>query len=154
MGIQIDLDKCTGCGNCVPYCPFGLIEIVNEKALINEGCTLCGACQEACDSQAILIEAVPETVVVSDSHRGVWVFAEQKKSKVQSVVFELLSKARQLAEKLNTHVAAVLLGQNLKDEIQNLISHGADKVYLVENERLANFQDEPYTNVLVELIKK
>ncbi|GAF84966.1 unnamed protein product, partial [marine sediment metagenome] len=39
MGIQIDLDKCTGCGNCIPYCPFDLIEIIDEKAQIRDGCT-------------------------------------------------------------------------------------------------------------------
>ena len=59
MGIQIDLDKCTGCGNCVPVCPFGLLEVVDDKVQLEEGCTLCGACQEACSDEAILIEAVP-----------------------------------------------------------------------------------------------
>ena len=57
MGIQIDLAKCTGCGDCVTVCPFGIIEIVDDKARINEGCTLCGACQEVCSYDAILIEA-------------------------------------------------------------------------------------------------
>ena len=55
MGIQIDLDKCVGCGDCVPSCPFDLLELVGEKVQIKEGCTLCGACQEACDYDAILI---------------------------------------------------------------------------------------------------
>ena len=60
MGIQIDLDKCTGCGNCVTVCPFGLLEIVDDKVQLQEGCTFCGACQEACSDDAIQIEAIPE----------------------------------------------------------------------------------------------
>ena len=63
MGIQIDLDKCTGCGNCVPVCPFGLLEIVDDKVQLKEGCTLCGACQEACDYEAISIEVVAVTEI-------------------------------------------------------------------------------------------
>jgi electron transfer flavoprotein alpha subunit len=35
-----------------------------------------------------------------------------------------------------------------------LISRGADNVFLVEAEELENFQDEPYTNILVELIQR
>ena len=76
MGIQIDLDKCGGCGICIPSCPFGLLKIVDEKVQVNEGCTLCGASQEVCEYDAILIEAVAETSAVDDTYKGIWVFAE------------------------------------------------------------------------------
>ena len=33
MSIKIDDEICTGCGSCVASCPFGGIEIVNDKAL-------------------------------------------------------------------------------------------------------------------------
>ena len=102
MLIEIDLDKCTGCGNCVPACPFGLLEIVDDKVQLREGCTLCGACQEACSYEAICIEAIPETVEISDSHQGVWVFAEQRDGKLKNVAYELLSKGRELADTLKT----------------------------------------------------
>ena len=55
---------------------------------------------------------------------------------------------------LGTEVSAVLLGDRLEEEIQELIWRGADKVYVAEKLELANFQDEPYTNVIVELINK
>ena len=132
MVIQIDLDKCTGCGNCLPSCPFGLIEIVDGKALINEGCTLCGACQEACDSQAILIEAVPETAVASDSHRGIWVFAEQQDGKLKSVDYELLSKGRELAEMLElpfvAYVSKVEEVNESSIRVQRLVEEGHEVI--------------------------
>jgi electron transfer flavoprotein alpha subunit len=34
MTIQIDLEKCTGCGSCVPVCPFGVMELVDDKVRI------------------------------------------------------------------------------------------------------------------------
>jgi len=153
MGIQIDLGKCVGCGICVPVCPFGLIEIVDEKAYIKEGCTFCGACQEACDYDAILIEAAAEAAAISDSHRGIWVFAEQRDGKLKSVGYELLSRGRQLADTLDTELCAVCLGHNVQ-EVEQLIAYGADKVYIIDNLALANNQEELYTRELVKLIRQ
>jgi len=153
VGIQIDLDKCVGCGDCIPVCPFGLLEIVDEKVQLRNGCTLCGACQEACDYGAVLIEAAAETSAVSDSHQGVWVFAEQRGSKLKSVAFELLSKGRQLADTLETELCAVCFGHNVS-EVGQLITYGADKVYLIDEPALADNQEDLYTEKLVALIQQ
>ncbi len=157
MTIKIITEKCTGCSLCIKTCPFGAISIINKKAVIDyNNCNLCGACVDACKLKAIILDKpkVRTEKINLEDYKGVWVFAEQKKSKVQPVVFELLAKARELAKKLNTEVGAVLLGNDLGDEIQNLISYGADKVYVVDDQKLANFQDQPYTKVLVELVNK
>ena len=153
MGIQIDLDKCTGCGNCVPACPFGLLEVVDDKVQLEEGCTFCGACQDTCDFEAILIEAVPEVEAVSDSHQGIWIFAEQRNGKLKSVAYELLSKGRELADVLKTELSAVCFGHGI-DEVNQLVAYGADKVYLVDSPDLANNQEDLYTRQLVELIQQ
>lgn len=156
MPIQIILEKCTGCSLCLKVCPFDAIRIMDKKALIDlNKCNLCGACVPSCKFKAILIEkeeAAPKEDI--KNYKGVWVFAEQKKGKVQPVVFELLAKARELAQDLGSEVSALLFGERLEEEVQELIWRGADCVYVVENRALANYQDEPYTNVIVELIKK
>jgi electron transfer flavoprotein alpha subunit len=153
MGIRIDHDKCTGCGSCIPACPFGLLEIIEEKVQLKEGCTLCGACQEACDYEAIIIEALPETEAVSDSHRGVWVFAEQREGRLKSVGYELLAKGRELADSLKTELSAVCFGHGI-DEVNQLIARGADKVYLVDSPELADNSEDLSTHQLVELIRQ
>jgi len=152
MEIQIDLDKCTGCGDCVPACPFGLLEIIDDKVQLQEGCTLCGACQEVCAHEALDTETIPETEVVSDSHRGIWVFAEQQDGRLKSVGYELLAKGRELADSLNTELSAVCFGHNI-DEI-SLIACGADKVYIVDSPDLADNSEDACTHHLVELIRK
>lgn len=157
MGIQIINDKCIGCSLCIKTCPFGAIIVKDKKAIIDlHKCNLCGACLPSCKFKAILLEKPQAQAEKKDfsGYKGVWVFVEQKKSKVQSVSYELIGKARELADKLHTYVGAVLIGNAIENEAQSLIASGADTVYLVEAPQLANFLDEPYTNVLVSLIRK
>lgn len=158
MPIQIILDKCTGCSLCLKVCPFDAIRIMDKKAVIDlNRCNLCGGCVPVCKFKAIFLEKpepiIPIAINIKD-YKGVWVFIEQKKGKVQSVSYELLGKAQELAKELSTDVSAVLIGNNLEDQLNELIWHGADNIYLVEAQELANFQDEPYTNVLIKLIEK
>jgi electron transfer flavoprotein alpha subunit len=153
MGIRVDFDGCTGCGSCVPACPFGLIEIIDDKAHIKEGCTLCGACRDACALEAIIIEAVPEVAPVGDTHRGVWVFAEQKDGQLKGVAYELVAKGRELADTLKTELSAVCFGHSLK-EIEKLITQGADRVYVIDDPALAQHQEDLYTQELARLIRE
>ena len=153
MGIQIDLDKCTGCGNCQPVCPFDLIEIIDDKAHIKEGCNLCGACRDACAFEAIIIEVIAEAAEVSDEHRGIWVFAEQRDGQLKSVDYELLSKGRELADTLQAELCAICFGDNVND-VNQLTAYGADKVYLINHPALADQQEEPYATELVRLIQE
>lgn len=84
----------------------------------------------------------------------VWVFAEQRNNKLARVVFELLGKARGLADNLNVKTAAVLLTDKDNGLSRELISYGADKVYLAESDLLKNYQTDLYTKVISEHIKK
>jgi electron transfer flavoprotein alpha subunit len=151
MTIIIDLEKCTGCGSCEPACPFGLIEMVDDKAHVSEGCNLCGACVEACAEEAIIIEEIVQEV--SEGFTGVWVFAEQRDGRLKSVSYELLSEGRKLADKLGTEVCAVCLGHNVEGAEQ-LVAYGADRVYLADDPALANHHEDYYTGALVDLIRR
>jgi NAD-dependent dihydropyrimidine dehydrogenase PreA subunit len=56
--INIDHEKCTGCGICVSDCPEGALQIIDGKARL-VGDLLCdglGACIQACPENAISIE--------------------------------------------------------------------------------------------------
>ncbi len=156
MSISVDKDKCSGCGLCERACPFNAITMVDGKAEIDlDKCNLCSSCVEACCKfQAIRI--IRETTKTPDieKYKGVWVFGEQRKGQVQPVVYELLGKARELADKLSVDVSCVLLGAGVKDKARELIHRGADIVYVVDDPKLENFLDEPYARILANLIRK
>lgn len=56
--IKIDLEKCNGCGLCIPNCPEGALQIIDGKArLISDlFCDGLGACIGHCPQGAITIE--------------------------------------------------------------------------------------------------
>ena len=153
MEIAIDLEKCTGCGSCVPVCPLSLLDVVDDKVQLREGCMLCGACVDACSFEAISIEAAPQAAAADEDSRGVWVFAEQRRGILKNVGFELLAKGRELADTLGTELCAVCPGHEVKD-VEQLIAHGADKVYLVDSPDMAANQEDYLTYKLIEMIRE
>ena len=82
----------------------------------------------------------------------VWVFAQQQDGKLNEVSLELLSKARQLADRLKVTLGVALLGQNVEPLAQTLFHHGADKVYLAQHELLQTYQTNSYAKALCQMI--
>lgn len=152
MNVWIETDLCNGCRRCLSACPYGAVEMAENTAQILERCTACGACLEVCKQQAIKTDAKPRTVPDFSDHRGVWVFAEQRRGRLARVCLELLGKSRELAGLLGEEVGAVLLGDQVAGLAATLIRHGADKVYLAEHPALKEYATLPYTRVLADLV--
>jgi electron transfer flavoprotein alpha subunit len=84
----------------------------------------------------------------------VWVFAEQEAGKLSDVPLELLSKGRELADTLSVPLGAVLIGHGVGELASTLIACGADKVYVVEDARLAHYQAAGYSRAMCQLIQQ
>jgi ferredoxin len=52
--MQVKLEKCTGCGECLEVCSVEAISLIEGKAAIDvDTCLSCGACVQACPAGAI-----------------------------------------------------------------------------------------------------
>ena len=84
--------------------------------------------------------------------KNVWVFAEIQHGELTPTVYELLTAGRQLSDDLGEKLCAVLLGYHVDKFVRDLISHGADIVYVCDDRRLENYVDDIYANVLTDLV--
>ena len=85
-------------------------------------------------------------------YKNVFVFAEQREGVIQPVAFELLGKARDLADVLEEKVVAMFLGCGIKDQAQTLIEYGADEVIVVDTPELKDFLSEQYSQAVSQII--
>ncbi len=89
-----------------------------------------------------------------EDYKGVYVFAQQVDNEISPIAFELLGKARDLAEPLQTEVTAVLIGSGVKSLADRLAEYGADKVIVVDDPELKDYRTEPYAHALASVINE
>ena len=89
-----------------------------------------------------------------DEYRGVWVFIEQNDGKIEGVSLELLGAGRKLADKLEVPLSGVLLGYEIKSLSREVITYGADQVYVIDHEVMKDYRTESYMKAVINLAEK
>ena len=84
---------------------------------------------------------------------GIFVLTEHRQGQIRDITFEMLTKGKELAEKTNAELTAILLGKDVKEHAK-AISGYATKILLVEDAKLENFNSETYQKALSHLIKE
>ena len=85
--------------------------------------------------------------------KGVMVLGEQKDGRVRPVTFELLNRGRALADRLGVELSCAVLGGEIAD-LEEIIYHGADRVFHVTGPGLADFLPCPYARALERLVRE
>ncbi len=57
LSVEIDRDKCDGCGVCVEICPMDVLRLDEDgKAYVKyEECWYCGSCMLECPKKAVTL---------------------------------------------------------------------------------------------------
>ncbi len=82
------------------------------------------------------------------------VYCEYEDGHVADVSLELLTKGRELADKLGVKLEAVVIGDNLDGVEKEIFPYGADVVYKVADKRLYPYTSNPHAAVLINLFKE
>ena len=83
----------------------------------------------------------------------IWIFAEQRDGRLESVALELLSKGAELASKSGYALAAVLLSEDGAALAPELFAHGAQKVYALDAPQFAYYQNDWWSEAFVSLVR-
>jgi len=135
-------------------CPFGAIEADGERVGIGAACKMCLVCVR--DGPEGLFRVHETGHLRTDADKTQWhgiaVYVEQMEGRIHPVSLELIGKAKELAGEVGFPVYALLMGDSLSEQAEELLHYGVDKVYLYDYPELGSFLIEPYANVFEDFI--
>ncbi|GIQ67525.1 electron transfer flavoprotein subunit alpha/FixB family protein [Xylanibacillus composti] len=87
-------------------------------------------------------------------YRGVLIYVEQREGRAKPVSWQLLGQGRRLADKLHTHLMAVVIGGQIEHLAKDAVAYGADRVYICEAPELRDYRTRPYSRLMMQLIEE
>jgi electron transfer flavoprotein alpha subunit len=97
--------------------------------------------------------------IIDEKYRHIYVIIEHFEGKVVPVSLEILGEARRLMDDFNQKygskekVVAVVLGSNVRNLCEDLVTYGADSVIYANNEELKYPRNDIDTNLIVQIAK-
>lgn len=85
--------------------------------------------------------------------REILVLVEHRQGQIRDITFEMLTKGRKLAEEADAELAAVLLSDKAGKHAETL-SKNVERLLLIKDVKLENFNSEAYLKVLSTLINE
>lgn len=87
-------------------------------------------------------------------YRGVMVFGEAKQGKLAAIATELLGCGQKLANDLGQELCCLVVGSDISNLAQEATAFGADKVYVVDDPLLKDYQTDSYVSVVERVAKQ
>jgi MinD superfamily P-loop ATPase len=141
---RIDYDKCTSCGNCLEYCRFDAISLIDDEVIINEIlCDGCFLCSRICPENAIEMVSNDKSRMYYGSFRnGKMVYGrlapgEENSGKLVNMVRE---KAKQVSSENNLNTILLDGPPGIGCPVISTIT-GVDKVIIVTEPTISGLSD-------------
>lgn len=87
-------------------------------------------------------------------NKGVLTCSEFMEGRLASISLELLGIGRKLADDLEQELATILIGSGVADAAKEVIAFGADKVYIIDDPLLKDYQSDCYVAVMERVLKE
>ncbi|GAI59903.1 unnamed protein product, partial [marine sediment metagenome] len=87
-------------------------------------------------------------------YKGVMICGEVTEGKLTAITTELLGCGRKLADDLGQELCAALVGSDISSLAQEAVAFGADKVYVVDDPLLKDYQTDSYVLTLEKVVKQ
>jgi electron transfer flavoprotein alpha subunit len=87
-------------------------------------------------------------------HREVMIYGEVEEGKLAVIATELLGCGRKMASDLRQELSCLLVGSDVSSLAQEAIAFGADKVYIVDDPLLKDYQTDSYVLVLEKVVRQ
>ncbi len=87
-------------------------------------------------------------------YKGVMVFCDIIEGRLAAVASEIIGGGRKLADDLGQELSATLVGSDVSGFAQDVIAFGADKVYVVDDPLLKDYQTDSYVAALEKVVKE
>lgn len=132
----------------IGLCPFNAFEYKDGKLSITSACRVCKICVK--NGPEGVCEFVEEAKANLDrsAHKGITVYVEQRHNHPHPVTWELIGKAKELAEISDEPVYALIIGEDVDSIAEEALSYGVDKAFVYENDAYHDFNVERYVNVI------
>ena len=84
---------------------------------------------------------------------SILIFLDQSEGQIKKSSYEAASYGAQIAKNLGTSAEGIIMG-SINDDLSALGKYGLNKVHTVKNTSLDNFDDEVFTHIIAEAVKK
>ncbi|MBW6486153.1 MAG: electron transfer flavoprotein subunit alpha/FixB family protein [Syntrophobacterales bacterium] len=91
---------------------------------------------------------------MTEKKRGIWIFGDYRNYFQNRVTIQLIARARELAVQIDAEVSVIVFGSGVDEYVKEYISHGADRIYLTDNPRLAEYSMETYSFLMERLARR
>lgn len=151
----INQEKITDVASFLSLCPFGALEVENGVVAINAACKMCKLCvKKGPEGAAVLIEDVQAPSVDKSEWKGIAVYVDHIEGDIHPVTFELVGKARELADKVGHKVYCIFMGSDISHKANELLYYGVDEVFVYDQALLKHFKIDAYTEVFEDFIQQ
>lgn len=151
----INEDKIKNIEEFLSICPFGALVNNYGKIEVTAACKMCKLCIKKGPEGAVEFFEDNKIATIDKSiWKGISVYVDHVDGEIHPVTFELIGKAKELANKLGHQVYCIFMGHQITKIASELLHYGVDNVFVYDQPELKHFRIDAYAAVFEDFINQ